>query len=225
MKSRWWCGAPDPQPSRASRASFTIRPTSPPPRTTTPPLLLPADVLRTWAPAKLRRLCLLCLPTTVPRPPAGYWSTALKPVTAAALAWGQCRGGPRGGRPRSWTGNPDTCTTLTPPHWRVPGWRRPMGTTTSYWPPSIQEARYRCKVVVGCIFIISFVLLILTMVIWWHMLDMSPYLISLVWWDRWTVYVQAILGPRHLICVTCLKITIVHIFKHNFRRCNVYFVK
>ena len=201
MKSRWWCGAQDPQQSRPSRASFTIRRTSRPPRTTTPLLLLPADVLRTWAPAKLRRLCRLSLPTTVLPPRAGCWSTAPKPVTAVALAWGHCRGGPRGGRPRSLTGNPGTCTTLTPPHWRAPGWRRPMGTTTSYWPPSIPEARYQCKVVVGCIFIISFVLLILTMVIWWHILDMSPYLTSLVWRDRWAVYVHAILGHRHFICV------------------------
>lgn len=115
MKSRWWCGEPDPRRSPASRASFTTRPTSPPPRTTTPPPPLPADALRTWAPAKLRRPCRLSPPTTAPRPPAGYWSTAPKPATAAASAWGHCRGGPRGGRPRSWTGNPDTCTTLTPP--------------------------------------------------------------------------------------------------------------
>lgn len=224
MKSRWWCGARDPRWSRASRDSFTIPPTSPPPRTTTPRLLPHADALRKWAPAKLRRLCRLSLPTTVPLPLAGYWSTALKPVTAAVLAWGQCRGGPRGGRPKNWTGNPDTCTTLTPPHWRVPGWRRPMGTTTSYWPPSIQEARYRCKVVVGCIFINSFVLLIPTMVIWWHILDMSPYHISLVLRDRWIVYVQAMLG-HHLICVTYFKHAVIHIFKHNFRQSNVYFVK
>lgn len=222
MKSRWWCGAPDPQQSRASRASFTIRPTSPPPRITTPPLLPPADVLQTWAPAKLRRLCRLFRPTTAPPPLAGYWSTAPTPATAAALAWGQWRGGPREGRPRSWTGNPDTCTTLTPPLWRVPGWRHPTGTTTLSWPPSIQEARYRCKVVVGCIFIISSVLLILTMVIWWHILDMSPYPLSR---DRWTVYVQALLGHLHLILYVPHVFTRLHIFKRALGRCNVYFVK
>lgn len=189
MKSRWWCGAQVPQRSLILRASYTGPPTSPPPQTMMLRRPPPAGVYQMWAPAKPPRLCRLSQPTTVPRPPAGCWSTAPKLETAAAWAWEPWRGGPRGGQLRSWMGSHDSSTTLTPPHWKVPGWRHPTGTTTSSWRPSTPEARYR-RLVVGCTFIISFVLLILTMVIWWLILDMSPYLSSLVLIDRWTIYLQ-----------------------------------
>lgn len=191
MKSRWWCGAPAPRPSLISRASSTGLPTSPPPQTTMRPRRRLAGVFQTWPPAKPRRRCRLCRPTTVPPRPDGCWSTAPRPGTAAAAAWawGRWRGGPREGRPRSWTGSRGSCTTLTRQHWRAPGWRRPTGTTTSSWPPSTLEARYR-NLVVGCIFIISSVLPILTTATWWRILDMSPYLTSLVRIDRRTVCVR-----------------------------------
>lgn len=201
MKSRWWCGALVPQRSLISRASYTGPPISPPPQTTMPRRPPLAGVYQMLAPAKPPRPCRPSQHTTVPPLPAGCWSTARRPRTAAAWAWEPWRGGRREGRPRSWTGNLDSSTTLIPPRWKVPGWRRPTGTTTSSWRPSILEARYR-RLVVGCTFIISSVLLILTTVIWWPILDMSPYLSSLVLIDRWTIFTLCVHVPVWVTAVS-----------------------
>lgn len=207
MKSQWWSGARAPRPSPALRGSYTDPPTSPLPPTTTRPHRQPVDGSRTWPLlAKAHRQCHPCQPTTVPLPPAVCSSTALRleAATAAAgmaSAWGRWHGVPRAAQPKSWTGSRGSCTTLTPPPWRAPGWRRPTGTTTSSWPPSTLEARYR-NLVVGCTFIISSaLLLILTTATWWRILDTSPYLSSPVPVDRWTVCV----GVPGVECVSAFR--------------------